>query len=91
MTIDTQSGVPSKVKTIALDQETYDLLERQKRKGETFNDLVRRLARRGRPLHEFAGIWKDMPKEDLHRIEEAIRRGRELDRERLRRLMERWR
>ncbi|HKZ49105.1 MAG TPA: antitoxin VapB family protein [Thermoplasmata archaeon] len=78
------------IKTIALDEGTYQLLRRQKRKGETFNELVRRLLRRKRPLHEFAGAWKDIPEEEFQEILEAIRRGRELDEERFARLMERW-
>jgi len=90
VSIDSTATVKPKVKTIALDEETYELLSRQKRGGESFNEVVRRLSQKGRPLHEFAGAWKDMAKDDLRKIEEAIRRGRELDKERFRRLIERW-
>jgi len=90
MSIDSRSNVPPKVKTIALDPEVYDLLKRQKRGDETFNDLIARLVRKRRPLADLAGAWKDMPQEDFEKIQEAIRRGRELDQERFRKLMERW-
>jgi len=91
MSIDNTYSVPPKVKTIALDPETYEMLRRQKREDESFNDLVARLARKRRPLADLAGAWKDMPQEDFEKIQEAIRRGRELDQERFRKLMERWR
>ena len=78
------------VKTIALDKEAYQLLLKRKGKDESFSDVVKRIARKGRPLSEFAGIWSKVPKEDLKRIEEAIQRGRELDRKRAADLMKRW-
>jgi len=77
-------------KTIALDREAYDALRRHKKKGESFSDVVRRLTGRTRPLTELAGLWKDMPPEDSQKIREFLRRGRELDRERLERLLKRW-
>ena len=76
-------------KTIALDEEAYGLLRREKKGGESFSDVVKRLAHRRRSILEFAGAWKKMPPEDLRKIEEAIRRGRELDLERQERLLKR--
>lgn len=76
-------------KTIALDREAYEVLRDEKRKGESFSEVVKRLAGKRRPLTDFVGLWKDVPKEDLRSIEDAIRRGRERDRDRLRRLMKR--
>jgi predicted CopG family antitoxin len=69
-------------KTIALDHEAYDLLRRQKEEGESFSDVVKRIARKRRSFLDFAGAWKDVPKRDLDRIREFLRRGRELERER---------
>lgn len=66
-------------KTIALDQEAYDLLRKQKRVGESFGDVVKRLLRKRRSFLDFAGAWEDVPKEDLDRIREFLRRGREID------------
>jgi len=70
-------------KTIALDEEAYELLRRQKGKGESFSDVVKRLARKRRPFADFAGAWKDVPREHLDRIRDFLREGRELERERL--------
>ena len=77
------------IKTIALDREAYDLLKAQKASGESFSDVVKRLAGRRRPLSDYAGIWKEIPKGELKKIEEALERGRELDRERLSKLLRR--
>lgn len=70
-------------KTIALDQEAYELLRTKKRVGESFSDVVKRLARKRRSFLDFAGAWRDVPKEDLDRIREFLRRGREIDRKRI--------
>jgi predicted CopG family antitoxin len=77
-------------KTVALDREAYELLSAQKDKDESFSDVVKRLARKRRPLSDFIGIWGKMPRDDLKRIEEAVRKGRELDRERAAGLMKLW-
>jgi len=53
--------------------------------------VVMRLRGSTQPLTSFAGAWKDMPREDLARIREAIRVGRERDRKKLARLVKRAR
>ena len=70
-------------KTIALDPEAYELLRTQKREGESFSHVVKRLARKRRSFLDFAGAWRDVPKEDLDKIREFLRRGRELERDRM--------
>ncbi len=78
------------IKTIALDREAYDLLRKRKRKDESFSDAVKRIAREARPLSDFAGAWKKhLSDADLRAIEGALRRGREADRERTRKLLAR--
>jgi predicted CopG family antitoxin len=78
------------IKTIALDREAYDLLRRRKRKDESFSDAVKRIAREARPLSGFAGVWrKHLSDADLEAIEKALRRGREADRDRTRKLLAR--
>jgi len=73
---------PMGTKTIALDREAYELLKNRRRPGETFSDVVKRIARNRRPLSAYAGIWKTMSQSDLRKIERAVARGRQLDRER---------
>lgn len=78
------------IKTIALDREAYDLLRKRKRKDESFSDAVKRIARETRPLSAFAGVWrKHLSHAELEAIEKALRRGREADRERTRKLLAR--
>jgi predicted CopG family antitoxin len=78
-------------KTVALNREAYELLSALKDKDESFSDVVKRLARKRRPLSDFIGIWGDVPRDDLKKIQEAMRRGRELDRERAAEHAKQWR
>ena len=70
---------PMRTKTIALDREAYELLKNRRRPGETFSDVVKRIARNRRPLSAYAGIWKAMSQADLRKIGRAVDRGRQLD------------
>ena len=88
-TLSTYSGCMD-TKTVALDREAYELLSAQKDKDENFSDVVKRLARKRRPLSDFIGIWGKVPKDDFRKIEEAMRRGRELDRERASEHAKQW-
>ena len=77
-------------KTIALDREAYELLRRRIRKGESFSDTGKRIAREARPLSGFAGVWREhLSDADIKILEKAIARGREADRERTRKLVAR--
>lgn len=76
-------------KTVVLREEAYEFLRKEKRPGETFSDVVLRLRGTSRPLSSFAGAWKDMPRKDMAKIREAIRQGREGDRDRIDRLLKR--
>ena len=55
-------------KTIRLDEEAYTRLSRRKREGESFSDVVKRLAGE-RSFLEVAGVWAD----DTADVREAIR------------------
>ena len=69
-------------KTVALDQEAYDLLRRSKRADESFSEAVKRLARPRRPLSDFAGIWADMDAKERALLERTNREMKEADRRR---------
>lgn len=64
-------------KTISLDEAAYELLVTQKREGESFSDVVKRLAGE-RSWSEVAGIWAD----DIDELEDAIEPGRARSRKR---------
>ena len=53
------------MKTVTLSEDAYAALARLKKEGESFSDVVRRLARGSRSLLEFAGDWKDFPEEKM--------------------------
>ena len=78
-------------KNVVLKDEAYEFLRREKRPGETFSDVVLRLRGSAKPLSSFAGAWKGMPTKELAKIRAAIGSGRDLDRKRLERLLDRKR
>jgi predicted CopG family antitoxin len=61
-------------KTITISLEAYEALRRLKRPGESFSDVILRLARGQPELSELAGVWGDVPEE---RAEEVLRSIRE--------------
>jgi predicted CopG family antitoxin len=74
-------------KTVALDEEAYELLRGQKKADESFSDAVKRLARPRRPLSEFAGMWSNMTKkerEEMDRVYSGLRKADRLHAERVR-------
>ena len=73
--------------SIALDREAYDLLRGQKRPGESFSQVVKRLAGSRRPLSSFVGAWKDMPEKTYRGIQAERKHLRELDEQRFEQLM----
>jgi predicted CopG family antitoxin len=64
-------------RTISLSEEAYRKLKGEKRKGESFSAVIKRLTRK-RPLTSFAGAWKDLGKEEVEEIKDILRKGREL-------------
>ena len=58
-------------KTIAIANDVYEMLSKEKRGGESFSDVLRRLGSRGGSLMECAGILKDVPDEEFQRFRSA--------------------
>lgn len=78
------------VRTVALDEEAYDLLKRAKQPGESFTDAVKRVARPRRSLLEFAGAWGDMTPTERREMARVYREIGEADRRRSDRVRKMW-
>ena len=61
------------VKTVTLSEDAYLVLASRKREGESFSEVVRRLARSERSLKEFVGGWEEVPEAQLAPYEEWMR------------------
>ncbi len=72
-------------KTISLDQEAYERLKAHKREGESFSQVVKRLAGE-RSWREVAGVLTDEQASDL---ETAVEEGRDRSRNRGERIADR--
>ncbi len=64
-------------KNISITEDVYRLLSRMKLEGESFSNVIRRLARR-RSLTDSASLWSELPEEELEAFAESLRdiRGR---------------
>jgi Uncharacterized conserved protein len=60
-------------KTITISLEAYEALRRLKRPGESFSDVILRLARSQPDLSELAGAWSDVPEEEAEEILKSIK------------------
>jgi len=69
-------------KTISLDEEAYERLKAHKREGESFSDVVKRIAGE-RSWNEVAGI---LSADEAEQLEAVIEEGRTRSRERRNRL-----
>ena len=65
-------------KTISLDEEAYERLKAHKREGESFSEVVKRIAGE-RSWTEVAGILSDAEAEELERV---VGNGRDRSRDR---------
>ncbi len=60
-------------KTIAVTEDVYTLLSRMKLKGESFSEMLARLARKKGRLSECAGLWRDISEEEIEELKEGIK------------------
>ena len=61
------------VKTVTLSEDAYFALASRKREGESFSEVVRRLAHTERSLREFVGAWENVPEAKLAPFEDWMR------------------
>lgn len=73
-------------KTVALDEESYDLLAKEKRTGETFSETVKRLATRKGSILDYWGMWNELTEPEAEVVRSLRVSGRKRDLERMARV-----
>ena len=58
-------------KNISLREDVYELLSKIKLEGESFSDTIKRLSER-RSLADCAGLWSDVPEEEMEAFWESV-------------------
>ena len=59
-------------KNIAVADDVYEMLAKERRKEESFSDVIRRLTGRRGSLMDCYGMWADIPEEEWAEMEAAI-------------------
>ena len=67
-------------KTITIMDDAYELLVRNKRKDESFSDVVRREFSKQGSIIDCAGILSDLTDRQVEEMENAIKKSREYTR-----------
>lgn len=58
-------------RTIAIADDVYEMLTKEKRSGESFSDVIRRLHRTKGNLMDAFGILGDLPEKEFQRFRTA--------------------
>jgi predicted CopG family antitoxin len=58
-------------KTISVSEDAYELLKKMKLNGESFTETIRRLAKRRR-ITDCAGLWSDVPEDEMEALLSSI-------------------
>jgi predicted CopG family antitoxin len=74
------------VKTVTLAEDAYDALAALKNEGESFSEVVRRLAGSQVLLTSFAGAWIGAPERKIEEVRRFLRDSDRLSEAKLRRL-----
>ena len=67
-------------KTITIMDDAYELLARNKKKDESFSDVVRREFSKKGSILDLAGAWSDLSDKDALEMEKSIKKSREYTR-----------
>jgi predicted CopG family antitoxin len=59
-------------KNVALADDVYEILQKEKREGESFSEVIRRWHRSKGSLMDCYGLWADIPEEEFREMEAAI-------------------
>jgi len=59
-------------KAIAIADDVYEMLSKEKGDGESFSDVIRRLRRGRRSLMDCYGLWGDIPEKEFNEMEATI-------------------
>ncbi len=76
--------------TVALDAEAFAALKAQKRAGESFSMVVKRLTKPWKPISEVTGAWEDMSPKERKEMDDIYKRIAEANRRRDSKIRELW-
>ena len=61
-------------------EDVYELLNRNKKKDESFSEELRRLLAKKGSILDCAGLWSDLSDEQVKQMENVIKKSREYTR-----------
>jgi len=68
-------------KTISIMEDVHSLLVRNKHKGESFSDELRRLLKNKGSILDCAGLWSDLSDRQVKEIKDNIKKSRDYTKE----------